>query len=108
MLVKFFARGTGGGRGPVEYITRLDDPATKKPRSPAPLVIRGNPVITRRLIDSLQFKHKYRSGVLSFAPEDAPTEREIKAIIDSFERYAFAGLDRDAYNTLWVKHTHTG
>ena len=107
MLVKFFARGTGRGRGPVEYITRLDDPKTKKLRSPAPEVIRGNPVITRRLIDSLEFKHKYRSGVLSFAPEDAPTDKQIEAIIDSFERYAFAGLSKDAYNTLWVKHTHT-
>ena len=108
MLVKFFARGTGGGRGPVEYITRRDDPSTGKLRSPAPEVIRGNPVITRRLIDSLEFKHKYRSGVLSFAPEDAPTEEQIEALIDSFEKYAFAGLEKDAYNTLWVKHSHTG
>ena len=108
MLVKFFARGTGGGRGPVEYITRRDDPNTGSLRSPAPDVIRGNPVITRRLIDSIEFKHKYRSGVLSFAPSDAPTEKEIEAVIDSFEKYAFAGLDKDAYNILWVKHTHTG
>ena len=108
MLVKFFARGTGGGRGPVEYITRRDDPSTGKLRSPTPEILRGNPVITRRLIDSLSFKHKYRSGVLSFAPEDAPTDKQIEAIINSFERYAFAGLSQDAYNTLWVKHTHTG
>lgn len=107
MLVKFFARGTGGGRGPVEYITRRDDPSTGQLRSPAPEVLRGNPVITRRLIDSLSFKHKYRSGVLSFATEDAPNDKQIEAVIDSFERYAFAGLDKDAYNTLWVKHTHT-
>ncbi len=107
MLVKFFARGTGGGRGPVEYITRLDDPSTGSLRSPAPEILRGNPVITRRLIDSLQFKHKYRSGVISFAPRDAPTEKEIEAVIDSFEKYAFAGFSKDAYNTLWVKHTHT-
>jgi len=108
VLVKFFARGTGGGRGPVEYITRLDDPGTGQFRSPAPQILRGNPVITRRLIDSLEFKHKYRSGVLSFAPSDAPTDKQIEAIIDSFENYAFAGLEKDAYNTLWVKHTHTG
>ena len=107
MLIKFFARGTGGGRGPVEYITRKDDPTTGKLRYPAPEVIRGNPVVTRRLIDGLEFKHKYRSGVLSFAPSDAPTDKQIEAVIDSFESYAFAGLEKDAYNTLWVKHTHT-
>ena len=108
MLVKFFARGKGEGRGPVEYITRKNYPGTNKLRYPAPFVIKGNPVITRRLIDSVEFKHKYNSGVLSFAPEDAPTDKQIEAVIDSFERYAFAGLDKDAYNTLWVKHTHTG
>ena len=108
MLVKFFARGKGGGRGPVEYITRKNYPGTNKLRYPAPQVLRGNPVITRRLIDSLLFKHKYNSGVLSFAPEDAPTDKQIEAIINSFEKYAFAGLEKDAYNTLWVKHTHTG
>ncbi len=108
MLVKFFARGKGGGRGPVEYITRRDDPSTGKLRYPAPEVLRGNPVITRRLIDSLLFKHKYNSGVLSFAHRDAPTEEQIEDVIDSFERYAFAGLNKDAYNILWVKHTHTG
>ena len=96
MLVKFFARGKGEGRGPVEYITRKNYPGTNKLRYPAPELIRGNPVITRRLIDSLLFKHKYNSGVLSFAPEDAPTDKQIEAVVDSFERYAFAGLDKTA------------
>ena len=108
MLVKFFARGVGKGSGPVEYITRRTSPNTGKLREPAPEVIRGNPEITQQLIDGLDFKYKYNSGVLSFAVEDAPTEKEQQAIIDSFEEYAFAGINHDAYNTLWVRHTHTG
>lgn len=108
MLVKFFARGVGKGRGPVEYITRLDSPNTGQLREPAPEIIRGNPEITKQLIDGLDFKYKYNSGVLSFAIEDAPTEKEQQALIDSFEAYAFAGINTDAYNTLWVRHTHTG
>ena len=108
MLVKFFARGVGSGSGPVEYITRLDSPNTGKLREPAPEVIRGNPELTTQLIDGLDFKYKYNSGVLSFAVEDAPTEKEQQAIIDSMEEYAFAGINKDAYNTLWVRHTHTG
>ncbi len=108
MLVKFFARGVGKGSGPVEYITRLDNPNTGTRREPAPEVIRGNPEITKQLIDGLDFKYKYNSGVLSFAIEDAPTEKEQQALIDSFEAYAFAGINTDAYNTLWVRHTHTG
>ena len=108
MLVKFFARGVGKGSGPVEYITRLDSPNTGQLREPAPEVIRGNPELTTQLIDGLDFQYKYNSGVLSFAVEDAPTEKEQQAIIDSFEEYAFAGINPDAYNTLWVRHTHTG
>ncbi|MDJ0594387.1 MAG: toprim domain-containing protein [Pleurocapsa sp. MO_226.B13] len=108
MLVKFFARGVGAGSGPVEYITRLDSPNTGQLREPAPEIIRGNPEITKQLIDGLDFKYKYNSGVLSFAIEDAPTEEQQQALIDSFEEYAFAGINPDSYNTLWVRHTHTG
>jgi len=108
MLVKFFARGVGKGSGPVEYITRKDSPNTGQLREPAPEVIRGNPELTTQLIDGLDFQYKYNSGVLSFAVEDAPTEKEQQAIIDSFEEYAFAGINPDSYNTLWVRHTHTG
>jgi hypothetical protein len=108
MLVKFFARGVGKGSGPVQYITRRTSPNTGKLREPAPEIIRGNPELTQQLIDGLDFQYKYNSGVLSFAVEDAPTEPEQQAIIDSFEEYAFAGINNDAYNTLWVRHTHTG
>jgi hypothetical protein len=108
MLVKFFARGVGKGSGPVEYITRLDSPNTGQLREPAPEIIRGNPENTTQLIDGLDFQYKYNSGVLSFAVEDAPTELEQQSIIDSFEEYAFAGITPDCYNTLWVRHTHTG
>ena len=108
MLVKFFARGVGKGSGPVEYITRKDSPNTGQLRDPAPEVIRGNPELTTQLIDGLDFQYKYNSGVLSFAVEDAPTEKDQQAIIDSFEEYAFAGINQDSYNTLWVRHTHTG
>ncbi len=108
MLVKFFPRGVGKGSGPVEYITRKDNPNTGQLREPAPEIIRGNPEITKQLIDGLDFKYKYNSGVLSFAIEDAPTEKEQQALIDSFEEYAFAGLSPEQYNILWVRHTHTG
>ena len=99
MLVKFFARGVGKGSGPVEYITRRTSPNTGELREPAPEITRGNPHLTQQLIDGLDFKYKYNSGVLSFAVEDAPTDIEQQAIIDSFEEYAFAGINPDSYNT---------
>ena len=109
MLVKFFNRGTGSGKGAVNYLTRATDPITKKLREPAPEVLRfGNPSLTADLIDSLKFQHKYRSGVLSFAPEDTPSEKEQQKLIDDFEAIAFAGIEDNNRNILWVRHQHTG
>ena len=107
MLLKFFDRGTGKGKAPVEYILKETD-AKGIIREPQPELIKGDPQQTINLIDSLNFKHKYRSGVLSFAPEDAPNNEQQQALINSFENVAFAGLDKDQYDILWVRHTHTG
>jgi hypothetical protein len=107
MLVKFFDRGTGKGKGPVEYILKETD-AKGIIREPLPELIKGNPQQTINVIDSLDFKHKYTSGVISFAASDAPTNEQLEAVINSFEDTAFAGLEPDQYDILWVKHTHTG
>lgn len=107
MLNKLFARGTGRGSGPVDYVISKTDPATGQPRLPPPEVLRGDPEITRALINSLDFKHKYTSGVLSFAPEDLPTHTQQALVMTAFEKSAFAGLEQSRYNILWVRHTHT-
>ena len=106
MLVKFFKGGTGKSASPVEYLTRETD-SRGVIREPLPEIIKGNPQQTIQLIDSLDFKYKFHSGVISFAPEDAPTEAQQQAIIDSFEKTAFAGLEPDQYDILWVRHSHT-
>lgn len=106
MLVKFFRRGAGGGKGPVEYLSEEKDAYGIK-REPAPELIKGDPLQTIQLIDSLDFKYKYCSGVISFAPEDAPSEEQQQELMDSFEQTAFAGLESDQYSILWVRHTHT-
>ena len=107
MLLKFFNRGTGKGKAPVEYLLKKTDSKGVR-REPAPELLRGDPQQIVRLIDSLDFKHKYNSGVISFAPEDAPSPEQLEAIMDSFEEVAFAGLARERYSILWVRHTHTG
>ncbi len=106
MLVKFFKGGTGKGSSPVNYLIRETDSKGVR-REPLPEVIKGNPKQTIQVIDSLDFKYKFHSGVISFAPEDAPTEAQQKAIIESFEKTAFPGLEADQYDILWVRHSHT-
>ena len=38
--------------------------------------------------DSLDFEHRYTSGVIAWAPEDQPTDEQIEAVLDAFEETA--------------------
>lgn len=119
MLPKFFSRGVGKGKGPVLYCTNLVvpafDPVTRRAirgefvtRDPAPVVLRGDPERTMMLIDSIDRKWKYTSGVIAFTVADAPTTAEQELVMDDFEATAFAGLEREQYDILWVRHEHEG
>ena len=105
MIVGFSRHGTGKGAGPVDYV--LDqDRAGRQDRPPE--LVRGDPELTKNLIDASDFKHKYTSGVLSFAPNETITKDMENKIMDRFEQVAFSGLNQDQYNILWVRHTHAG
>jgi hypothetical protein len=78
-----------------------------KLREVAPEVLRGDPEQTRELIDSLDFKRKYTSGVLSFSEADIKPEQKQK-IMDSWEGALFPGLDKNQYTVLWVEHRDKG
>jgi hypothetical protein len=121
MLIKFFRNGKGAGAGPVGYLVAdkvlaYDDnrdlirDADGKPitvtREPLPEVLRGNPDRTEAVIDASRHQWTYRAGVISFAAEDAPTEKQQAEVMDQFERLAFAGLDPEQYDVLWVRHIH--
>jgi hypothetical protein len=107
MIVGFSKHSSGGGRGSVQYLTSTENPDGTV-RTPAPNVVRGDPELVRRLIDSLPFERTYTSGVLSFAPGEVITPTMEQAIMDGFERVAFAGLEPDRYSILWVRHQHAG
>ena len=101
MLIKFTGGGRGGGRSVAEYLTREEGRGHAPPE-----VVRGDMDRTRDLIDSIERKWSYTHGVLSFAPEDRPTEEQQEFAMDAFERLAFAGLDREQYDITWVRHSH--
>ncbi|MFD1156524.1 relaxase family protein [Roseovarius aestuarii] len=121
MLIKFFSNGKGAGAGPVDYLVArevlaydsnrdlirdADGQPLTVTREPLPEVLRGNPERTKALIDASRHKWTYRAGVISFAREDAPSEAQRVEIMDAFERLAFAGLDPEQYDMLWVRHSH--
>lgn len=101
MIVKFHARGRGGGSGPVDYLLGKD-----RQREEAS-VLQGKPEEVRELIDASPYAKKYTSGVLSFAEKDLPPGQREK-LMASFERVLMPGLDKDQYSVLWVEHGDKG
>lgn len=105
MYIKVFPHGQGNGSGPVDYLLRMDYPG----RSDAPpTLLRGDADITRDIIDAQNRKWKFSAGVCSWGPEDTVTPQQEQQLMDDFERLAFAGLEPDQYNILWVRHSHAG
>ena len=123
MIISFFSSGTGGGAAPVDYLTAREvlaydenrnlirddfgQPQTKI-RDPLPEVLHGNPDRTRDLIDASANKWSYTAGVISFSEADQPSEDAQQEAIELFEALAFAGLEADQYDCLWVRHVHEG
>ena len=106
MLIKFLARGTGSARDAADYLLGERD-AAGKPREGVE-VLRGNPHQVAAVADTLPFDHKYTSGVIAWAPEDAPTDDQIGEVLDAFEETAWAGLEPDRYAWAAVLHRERG
>ena len=105
MLMKVFPHGTGEGDKPSRYLVRPDYPGRD---TAPPQVLRGDPAMNSALIDSIERRWKFTSGVLSWHPDEKVREEQEEEVMDAFERVAFAGLDADQRNILWVRHTHAG
>jgi hypothetical protein len=105
MLMKIFPHGMGEGDKPTRYLVRMDYPGREE--NP-PEALRGDPAMTRALIDSIDRRWKFTSGVLSWHPDDKVSAEQEEKVMDAFERVAFAGLEPDQRNVLWVRHIHAG
>lgn len=105
MYMKVFPHGQGTGEGPTNYLVRADYPGRN---AHLPDVLRGDPEVTRALIDSLDTKWRFTAGVLSWHPDDTVTTEQEQRVMDDFETLAFAGLEIDQRNILWVRHVHAG
>lgn len=85
-MIITFSKQTGvedeTGLSAIRYLTATSFPKKlpdgrkiSEDRKPLPRILRGNPDLVSRMIASLPFKHRYSSGVLSFAPEDIDLEK---------------------------------
>ena len=119
MMIKFLARGTGSAAAAANYLTREQnlapeqdqdqDQDREQEKNPEKVeVLRGNPHQVAAVADTLQFEHKYTSGVIAWAPEDKPSDAQIGRVVDEFEKTAWAGLEPDRYTWAAVQHREAG
>lgn len=102
MLIKFLDHSTGSGRSAIRYLLGEKDHQGNIRAGIS--VLRGNPQQVGELIDSLQFVHRYSSGVIAFHPDDKPKKEEIEALLNEIERVSFAGLEPNQYTWSAVQH----
>lgn len=97
MIVKFHARGSGVGSGPIDYLLGRDS------QREGATLDRGDPEAIMAIIDASPYAKKYTSGVLSFSEPDLDRKSKDK-IMSDFEKMMFPGLDADQYACMWVEH----
>lgn len=106
MMIKFLAHGTGKGSSAATYL--LDSHDHKGEERAGVAVLRGDPQQFAAVADALDFQHRYRSAVISWSEEEAPSDAEIGAVLDDFEALSFAGLDRQDVHLTAVQHREAG
>ena len=100
-MIKFHGSGKSG-RAAADYLEAEKDHA-KRERANVE-VLRGDPQLVAQVADSLDFKNRHTSGVIAWALEDNPTPEDIDKTLDSFEAFAWSGLESDRYAWSAVRH----
>lgn len=82
-------------------------------RDPKPVLLEGDPEQMVALCDSLTFKNKYTTGVLSFSLAETKlidaTPGLKENLINELRDFAYAGVKKnDCKPMMVVQHTHTG
>ncbi len=102
MHIKHLKHGTGSGADAESYL--MDDTDHQGRDRGGVEVLRGDPQHVAVVVDSLDTKWKYSSGVIAWHPDDNPTPEQIEAVLDDYERAAFSGMESDRYAFSAVLH----
>ncbi|MDE1210476.1 relaxase/mobilization nuclease domain-containing protein [Vibrio aestuarianus] len=103
MIVKFFK----GDHSAVTNGLRYLEGGTKQ-RSVAPLLLSGNPDITREwLKQASRFSKAFTYGCLSFEEADIPAHQK-QQLMASFEQTLLTGLTPQQYDIVWIEHRDKG
>ena len=102
MHIKFLKHGSGLAINAVEYLIAIHD--AKGEFRPGVEVLRGDLYQLASLADSVDFKYRYSSAVISFHPDDVVLDEQLDELINEFEKTAFSGFDPEQYCWGVVRH----
>ena len=68
-------------------------------------VLKGDATTFNAICDASPHLWKYTSGVIAWSKDDAPTDEQIREVLNDFEQHAFSGLDPSQYHLFAVQHT---
>ncbi len=101
--IKFLAHGRGSAAHASAYLLdKLDHQGNVRAGIE---VLRGDATTFNAICDSSPHLWKYTSGVIAWLIKDAPTDEQIREVLDDFEKHAFAGLEQSQYHLFAVLHT---
>ena len=100
MVVKFFSNKKGGSVGSIKYLLDARE-QLKTART-----LKGDPNLTKSIINSIERKQKVTMGCLSFEEKNISEEKKYQ-LMEEFEKTLLPNLE-DRYNILWIEHTDKG
>lgn len=103
MIIKIFNQGQGKGDFIVKYLLSEEQHQNFKPE-----ILEGNPLLTKSIINSLNFKNKYITGVISFKQGEQLTAQQQHKLIEDFQKTFCPFEDQGRVNFLWIKHFDKG
>lgn len=91
MILKFLAQKSGD---PFVALNYVDGGMSQGDEQRDEIkLIAGSPGDFLHVASSLSFAEKFKSGVLSWAPGDAPDDEQLEKVLNDFLTVAFAGMD---------------
>ena len=100
MTAVFFANKKGGSSKAIDYLLN------EREQQGTARVLKGDPKLTREIINSIKYKQKTTVGCLSFEEKNISEDMKYQ-LIEDFEKHLLPGM-QDRYNILWVEHTDKG
>ncbi|SDC20803.1 mobilization protein [Acinetobacter boissieri] len=103
MHIKFLAHGKGSPEKASAYLLSKHDHLGNVRAGVD--VLMGDATTFNAICNSSPHLWKYTSGVIAWSEKDAPTDEQIREVLNDFEQHAFAGLDPSQYHLFAVQHT---